>query len=235
MPSATVKKPMSSFTKFIFFMIIIFGIMGALFTVYTLNNPDAINYISNINPSTILYVFVMACVYSILLSFVLGILSYFLFDINGSSMLFLFLHIFLLLVCSPYFLIVVIWGTYTFLTTKSLSSGSSSSLKLDEKKGWFGKMNLGMYNLKNKIKDAEEERLSSLVNISNKSSSNKSTLFGGGEEDSNSNSLQKFGNILLTVDGKMISLWSILLYIYKLQNLILDSPPAIIYNKIMHP
>jgi hypothetical protein len=145
---ATVKKPISSFTKFIFFMLIIFGIIGTLFAVYTLNNPDVLNFISNINPSFILFVFFMAFIYSILLSFILGILSFFLFDINGSTMFFLFIHLFLLCVCSPYFLIVLIRGTYKYFTDKKesssgIGSSSSSSIELgDGKQSLFGKMKL---------------------------------------------------------------------------------------------
>ena len=151
------KKPMvSSFTKFIIFMVFFFGIIGALFTVFTLKNPDTIKYISNINPGTVLYVVVMGIVALIILSFILGTLSYFLFDIHGSTMFWLFVHLLLLFICSPYFLIVFIWGTYKFLTKKTESSSSSSSssdsIKLDdidislEKKGnYFGKFNINLF------------------------------------------------------------------------------------------
>ena len=113
------KKPMSSFLTGIIFAFIFVGIIVTLFTVYTLNNPDALNFISNIKPDSVIFIGFMIIVGFIGLSIVLGILCYLLFDILGSTMFFLLLHICLLLICSPYFLIVLIWGTYKFLTKKS--------------------------------------------------------------------------------------------------------------------
>jgi hypothetical protein len=78
-------------------------------------------------------------------------------------MFFLLLHIVLLFVCSPYFLIVLIWGSYKFLTTESLSSGSSSSksevivdlgdITLSEKKSYFGNLKFNLFG-----KKTEEEK-----------------------------------------------------------------------------
>ena len=159
------KKPMSSFLTGIIFAFIFVGIIVTLFTVYTLNNPDALNFISNIKPDSVIFIGFMIIVGFIGLSIVLGILCYLLFDILGSTMFFLLLHICLLLICSPYFLIVLIWGTYKFLTKKSLSSGSSSSsinvedITLSEKKSYFGNFNLfGKKTEEEKKKAVEEEK-----------------------------------------------------------------------------
>ena len=257
------KKPMiSSFSKFIIFMVFFFGIIGALFTVFTLNNPDTIKYISNINPSTVLYVVVMGFVALIILSFILGILSYFLFDINGSTMFWLFVHLLLLMICSPYFLIVLLWGIYKFLTKKTESS-STSFIQLGEK-GLKEKSNNYFGNIKffgttekkeeeerkkkekedeSKNKKEEEGKGKRFFNLSGKKtpSENNSTtgkdpslsFFGGGAEDS---SLEKFTKILLEIDEKkLIFLWDKLLYIYKIQNFLLDSSLSKFYNKMMHP
>ena len=148
------KKPVSSFTKFMIFMALLFGIIGTLFTVFSLNNPDVINFVSNINPSTVIYVIVMGFVALVVLSFIIGTLSYFLFDVNGSTILWLFIHLLLLLCCSPYFLIVLIWGTYKFSmaeigkiklsSIKLLDSSKKDSLESEkiEKKGSFFGNNL---------------------------------------------------------------------------------------------
>ena len=153
------KKPMiSSFSKFIIFMVFFFGIIGALFTVFTLKNPDTIKFISNMDPSTVLKIVVWGVVGILVLSFVLATLSYFLFDINGSTMFWLFVHLLLLIICSPYFLIVLIWGIYKFLTKKTESSSSSSSssssdsiklddidIRLEEKGNYFNKMKINLF------------------------------------------------------------------------------------------
>lgn len=128
------KKPMSSFLTGIIFAFIFVGIIVTLFTVYTLNNPDALNFISNIKPDSVIFIGFMIIVGFIGLSIVLGILCYLLFDILGSTMFFLLLHICLLLICSPYFLIVLIWGTYKFLTKKSSDKFMNILSEIDDTK-----------------------------------------------------------------------------------------------------
>ena len=278
------KKPMSSFTIFIIFMSLLFGIIGALFAVFTLNNPDVIKFVSNINPSSIIYVIVMGFVAFIVLSFIIGTLSYFLFDVNGSTIFWLFIHLLLLVFCSPYFLIVLIWGTYTFSIAEigKIKLGSSSkkgTTELDgiilEEKGFFSK-NFGKMNLfgtpktdaqrmiisaeKKRIADekkriANEKRIAEgkgkgfSFNMFGKKGEDEvvkkkeplrkvaffNVLGGGGDEDEEPSSLEKFMNILSETDGKMISLWKLLLFIYTLQDKLLSSSLATFYNKIVHP
>ena len=284
------KKPMSSFMTGIIFAFIFVGIIVTLFTVYTLNSPDALNFISKIQPGDVLFIGFMIIVGFIGLSIVLGILCYLLFDILGSTMFFLLLHICLLLVCSPYFLIVLIWGTYKFLTTESLSSGSSSSsndsnnilelgdITLSEKKSFFGKFNLFGKKTEEEKKKAAEEKAAKEKAVKEKAAEEKAAkekaakekaaeaekkkkaaegkgnswfsskslskkeepkkepnnrnlfnIFGGGDEPS---SLQKFMNILEQADR--LGLWKLLLFIYVIQNWLLESTPSKIYNKLMH-
>lgn len=247
------KKPiLSSFSKIILFAFIFVGIIVTLFTVYTLNNPDALNFISNIKPDSVIFIGFMIIVGFIGLSIVLGILCYLLFDILGSTMFFLILHICLLLICSPYFLIVLIWGTYKFLTSSSSSSSTSSSsinvedIILSEKKSYLGNFNLfGSKKTEEEKKRIAAEKAekkigkrnswfsSKSVSNSNKNSNFDSILKGGdGDETS---SLQKFINILSEIDDtKLLSLWKKLLFIYDIQTWLLESSLSKIYNKLMH-
>ena len=164
------KKPSSSFTKFLGFMVVFFGIIGALFTVFSLNDPDVMKNFSNVDPGTIFYYTYMICIYSIVAVIGLMILSYLLFHENGSTMFWLFIHFILLLVCSPYFLIVLIWGTITFLTTKSKTESSSKkySLELDDInvnlkengiKGFFSKFGKPKTDAERKVIAEEKKRI----------------------------------------------------------------------------
>ena len=147
------KKPISPFAKFIIFMVVFFGIIGALFTIFSLNDPDVIKYMSNLDPGSVLYFIFIGFIILLTGAIVLVILGYFLFNVNGSTMFWLFIHLILLVLCSPYFLPLLIWRTIIFLTTKTKteSSGSIPNIKeiveMDDNNIELGKENRkGLFN-----------------------------------------------------------------------------------------
>jgi uncharacterized membrane protein len=132
------KKIMSPFSILLLFMFIFFGIIGTLFTVFTLNDPDVMKYMSNIAPNTILYWIFMGFIALVTLTIIIGIFSYFLFNINGSTIFWLFIHFILLCLCSIYFFIVFIGGFIIFLFfTKTESSSSSIYSEIFKENGFL--------------------------------------------------------------------------------------------------
>ena len=253
--------------KFIIFILLFCLSIGLLFFIFSIMDPDIISKISNLTADTFFSELIFLIFYGFLAMLCLAVLGFIIFLILADPMVstcfWIVIHIFLLLLFSPYFLVILIIGIIQYSFSAAKNAGNTMAAKAKAAKDAIAKAALDKArelkeraesaknsikeraesaknsikeraeSAKNSIKERAEsaknsikERAESAKNSANnlKESAKNSAknsfskiMSGGGDSKSE---LEKFLEILEKTDH--IQLWYYLLYVYTIQNFILE-------------
>jgi hypothetical protein len=215
-------------TKFIIFIVLFFILITALFTIYSLLNPDAISALKNIGmDSVIAWIF-----YGFIAIICLAILGFILFlilaDPTVSTTFWITIHLILILLSSPYFVLILLIGI--FIYTGSTAKNATNAIN-NKANALTKSVNDSVKNKANaltkSVNNSVNNKANALTNLFKKKEKEFSPVLIGGE--GNVSEWQKFITILKVLDKQWFNLWEHLFRLYTIQRYILEISKQIMY------